>query len=128
VASTLTEVDDPDRLVDMMVVHVNLKLEDRQRLLEILSPEKRLEELYRLLRTEIEILQMEQKIRDRVKKQMEKNQKEYYLNEQMRAIQKELGDKDDFSTEMKDLETRIKEKKMSKEAARRWRRNSVSSS
>src|SRR4030042_4624824 len=98
-----------------MVVHISLKLEDKQRLLEILRPEKRLEELYRLLRTEIEILQMEHKIRERVKKQMEKSQKEYYLNEQMRAIQKELGEKDDFSTEMSELEFKIKEKKMSKE-------------
>ncbi len=97
VVASLSEMDHPDSLVDAMVAHIGLKLEDKQRLLEILYPEKRLEELYRLLRTEIEILQMEQKIRERVKKQMEKNQKEYYLSEQMRAIQKELGEKDDFS-------------------------------
>ena len=119
VVASLSEMDDPDPLVDTMAVHISLKLEDKQRLLEILSPQERLEEIYRLLRTEIEIVQMEQKIRERVKKQMEKNQKEYYLNEQMRAIQKELGEKDDFSTEMRELETRIKEKKMSKEATQK---------
>jgi ATP-dependent Lon protease len=119
VVASLSEMDDPGQLVDAMVTHVGLKLEDKQRLLETLAPAKRLEELYRLLRTEIEILQMERKIRERVKKQMEKNQKEYYLSEQMRAIQKELGDKDDFSAEMRELEIKIKEKKMSKEAAQK---------
>ena len=116
VVASLSEMDDPDSLVDTMVTHISLKLEDKQRLLEILDSEKRLEELYRLLRTEIEILQMEQKIRERVKRQIEKNQKEYYLSEQMRAIQKELGEKDDFSAEMRELEAKIREKKMSKEA------------
>jgi len=119
VVASLSEMEDPGELVDSMVVHVALKLEDKQRLLEILPPEKRLEELYRLLRVEIEILQMEQKIRERVKKQMEKNQKEYYLSEQMRAIQKELGEKDDFSAEMRELETKIREKKMPEEAAQK---------
>ena len=119
VVASLSEIEDPDILVDTMAVHISLKLEDQQRLLEILSPGKRLEELYRLVRAEVEILQMEQKIRERVKKQMEKNQKEYYLNEQMRAIQKELGGKDDFSSEMKELELKIKEKRMSKEAAQK---------
>ncbi len=119
VVASLSEMDDPGQLVDAMVTHIGLKLEDKQRLLETLAPEKRLEELYRLLRTEIEILQMERKIRERVKKQMEKNQKEYYLSEQMRAIQKELGDKDDFSAEMRELEIKIREKKMSKEAAQK---------
>ena len=117
--ASMSEIEDPGRLADSMVVHVGLKLEDKQRLLEVLPPGKRLEELYRLLRTEIEILQMEQKIRERVKRQMEKNQKEYYLNEQMRAIQKELGDKDEFAQEMRDLELRIREKKMSKEATQK---------
>jgi len=119
VVASLSEMEDPDSLVDTMAVHISLKLEDKQRLLEILSPGERLEELYRLLRVEIEIVQMEQKIRERVKRQMEKNQKEYYLNEQMRAIQKELGEKDDFSTELRELEIRIKEKKMSKEATQK---------
>ena len=112
-------IDDPNRLADTMVPHLGLKLEIRQRLLEIRPPEKRLEELYRLLQSEIEILQMEHKIRTRVKKQMEKAQKEYYLSEQMRAIQKELGEKDDIAAEMKELEFRIRKKRMSKEAAQK---------
>jgi ATP-dependent Lon protease len=116
VVTALSAMGDPGRLTDSMVAHIGLKLEDKQRLLEIGHPGWRLEELYRLLLSEIEILQMEQKIRSRVKKQMEKTQKEYYLNEQMRAIQKELGEKDDFATEMRELELRIRQKKMSKEA------------
>jgi ATP-dependent Lon protease len=116
VMTSILDIKDPGRLTDAMVVHIGLKIEDKQRLLEIPSPTKRLEELSRLLHAEIEILKVEQKIRDRVKKQMEKHQKEYYLNEQMRAIQKELGDRDDFASEMKELEQRIKAKKMSREA------------
>jgi ATP-dependent Lon protease len=112
-------INDPNRLADTMVVHLGLKLEDKQRLLEIRSPERRLEELYKFLQSEIEILQVEQKIRTRVKKQMEKAQKEYYLSEQMRAIQKELGEKDDVAAEMKELEFRIRKKKMSKEATQK---------
>jgi len=119
VAASLSRMNDPNRLADTMVVHVGLKLEDRQRLLEIGHPGRRLEELYRLLQSEIEILQVEHKIRSRVKRQMEKTQKEYYLNEQMRAIQKELGDKDDFATEMRELELRIKKKRMSREATQK---------
>ena len=119
VVTSLTTMEDPNRLTDTMVAHIGLKLEDKQRLLEIGHPGRRLEDLYKLLRSEIEILQVEQKIRSRVKKQMEKTQKEYYLNEQMRAIQKELGEKDDLATEMKELELRIKQKKMSKEATQK---------
>jgi len=119
VVTSLTTMEDPNRLTDTMVAHIGLKLEDKQRLLEIGHPGRRLEDLYKLLRAEIEILQVEQKIRSRVKKQMEKTQKEYYLNEQMRAIQKELGEKDDLATEMKELELRIKQKKMSKEATQK---------
>ncbi|RPJ04511.1 MAG: endopeptidase La, partial [Deltaproteobacteria bacterium] len=119
VVTSLSAMEDPIRLTDMMVAHIGLKLDDKQKLLESGHPGRRLEELYRLLRTEIEILQVEQKIRSRVKKQMEKSQKEYYLNEQMRAIQKELGEKDDFSSEMRELELRIQQKKMSKEATQK---------
>ena len=119
VAASLSEIKNADRLADSIVVHVGLKLEDKQKLLEMSSPEARLEELYKVLHSEIEILQMEQKIRNRVKKQIEKNQKEYYLSEQMRAIQKELGEKDDFNAEMRELELRIKNKKMSKEATQK---------
>ena len=119
IADSMGRVDDPSRLADTMAVHLGLKLEDKQRLLEIRSPERRLEELYKLLQSETEILQMEQKIRARVKKQMEKAQKEYYLSEQMRAIQKELGEKDDVAAEMKELEFRIRKKRMSKEATQK---------
>jgi ATP-dependent Lon protease len=119
IVDSMRVVEDPHRLADAMVVHLGLKLEDKQRLLEILSPEKRLEELYRVLQSEMEILQMEQKIRTRVRKQMEKAQKEYYLSEQMRAIQKELGEKDDAAAEMKELEFRIRKKRMSKEATQK---------
>src|SRR5256885_617528 len=84
--------------------------------LEEHSPAKRLEKLYELMQGEIEILQVEKKIRTRVKKQMEKTQKEYYLNEQMQAIQKELGERDEFKSELAELEDKIKNKKMSKEA------------
>ena len=119
IIDSLMGIEDPHRLVDGLVAHISLKLEDKQRLLEVEPPGGRLEELFRFLQAEIEILQVEQKIRSRVKKQMEKSQKEYYLNEQMRAIQKELGEKDDFATEMRDLELRIRKKKMSKEAAQK---------
>ncbi len=76
-------------------------------------PSKRLEKLYELMQAEIEILQVEKKIRSRVKKQMEKTQKEYYLNEQMQAIQKELGERDEFKNEIQELEEKLKTKKMS---------------
>jgi ATP-dependent Lon protease len=119
VVTSLSEIRDPDRLADTVAAQISLKLAEKQRLLEIGPVRERVEELYRLLHAEIEIQQMEQKIQSRVKKQIEKNQKEYYLNEQMRAIQKELGEKDDFNAEMKELEVRIQQKKMSKEALKR---------
>ncbi len=109
-------IEEPGRLADTIVAHVNLKIKDKQELLETASPQKRLERLYELMQAEIEILQVEKKIRTRVKKQMEKSQKEYYLNEQMQAIQKELGDRDEFKNELTDLEQKIKTKRMSKEA------------
>jgi ATP-dependent Lon protease len=112
-------IEEPGRLADTIVAHVNLKLKDKQELLETTSPTKRLERLYELMQAEIEILQVEKKIRTRVKKQMEKSQKEYYLNEQMQAIQKELGDRDEFKNELAELEAKIKAKRMSKEAKER---------
>ncbi|PJB45856.1 MAG: endopeptidase La [Deltaproteobacteria bacterium CG_4_9_14_3_um_filter_44_9] len=114
--SSVLSIDDPSRLVDTIVVHVNIKLEDKQDILETFNPAERLEKLFQLIESEIEILQIEKKIKTRVRKQMEKSQKEYYLNEQMRAIQKEMGEKDEFKTELKELEENIKKKKMSKEA------------
>ena len=112
-------IDDPGRLADTIVAHVQLKLKDKQELLETPQASKRLERLYELMQAEIEILQVEKKIRTRVKKQMEKSQKEYYLNEQMQAIQKELGDRDEFKNELNELEQKIKTKRMSKEARER---------
>jgi ATP-dependent Lon protease len=109
-------IEDPSRLADTIVAHLSLKLNDKQSILETASAAKRLEKLYELMQAEIEILQVEKKIRTRVKKQMEKSQKEYYLNEQMQAIQKELGDRDEFKNELHELEQRIKTKGMSKEA------------
>ncbi len=114
--TSVASIDDPARLADTIVAHLSLKLNDKQSILETESPPKRLEKLYELMQGEIEILQVEKKIRTRVKKQMEKTQKEYYLNEQMQAIQKELGERDEFKNEIQELEEKIKNKKMSKEA------------
>jgi len=114
--TSVASIDDPARLADTIVAHLSLKLNDKQSILETESPAKRLEKLYELMQGEIEILQVEKKIRTRVKKQMEKTQKEYYLNEQMQAIQKELGERDEFKNEIQELEEKIKTKKMSKEA------------
>src|SRR5690606_15828508 len=112
-------IEEPSRLADTIAAHLSLKLTDKQTILETESPQKRLEKLYELMQAEIEILQVEKKIRTRVKKQMEKSQKEYYLNEQMQAIQKELGDRDEFKNELNELEQRIKNKMMSVEAKER---------
>lgn len=113
---SVNTIDDPSRLADLIVAHLNLKLEDKQEILEIQDPAKRLEKLLQLMQGEIEILQVERRIRSRVKKQMERSQKEYYLNEQMQAIQKELGEKDEFKAELQALEKQIRNKPMSKEA------------
>jgi ATP-dependent Lon protease len=108
---TVQGIEDPSRLADTIVVHLtSLKLEDRQQILENEDPRLRLERLYELMRGEIEILQVERRIRTRVKKQMEKSQKQYYLNEQMQAIQRELGEKDEFRSEMAELEQNLKGK------------------
>ncbi len=113
---SVSTIEDPARLADTIAAHLSLKLTDKQEILEIESPPRRLERLYELMQGEIEILQVEKKIRTRVKKQMEKTQKEYYLNEQMQAIQKELGERDEFKNELQELEEKIKSKRMSKEA------------
>src|SRR5216684_3997756 len=113
---SVATIDDPARLADTIVAHLSLKLNDKQAILEESSSAKRLEKLYELMQGEIEILQVERKIRTRVKKQMEKTQKEYYLNEQMQAIQKELGERDEFKNEIQEIEEKLKTKRMSKEA------------
>ncbi len=113
---SVNTIEDPSRLADLIVAHLNLKLEDKQEILEVQDPSKRLEKLLQLMQGEIEILQVERRIRSRVKKQMERSQKEYYLNEQMQAIQKELGEKDEFKAELQAIEKQIRSKAMSKEA------------
>src|SRR5215813_12609130 len=113
---SVAAIDDPARLADTIVAHLGIKLEDKQALLEIITPAERLEKVLGYMRSEIEILEVERRIRTRVKKQMEKTQKEYYLNEQMRAIQKELGEKDEFKNEIQEIEEKIKQKKLSAEA------------
>jgi ATP-dependent Lon protease len=117
--NTVTAVTDPGRLADTIVAHLNLKLEERQELLETLSSAKRLEDVYGRMQAEIEVLEVERKIRGRVKKQMERSQKEYYLNEQMRAIQKELGERDEFKSEIDEIEEQLKAKQMPEEARAR---------
>jgi ATP-dependent Lon protease len=112
----VSTIEQPSELADIIVAQLNLKLEDKQKVLEIFDPVKRLEHLLNLMTGEIEILEVEKKIRTRVKKQMERSQKEYYLNEQMQAIQKELGEKDDYQEELRDLEEKAKKKKWSQEA------------
>jgi len=114
--NTVSTIESPSKLADVIVSHVGVKLEEKQKILEILNVSERLEAVYELLLGEIEILQVEEKIKRRVKKQMEKTQKDYYLNEQMRAIQKEMGEKDDLKSEIAELEKRLKAKKMPEEA------------
>lgn len=116
---TVIGIEDASRLADVVITHLNVKLEDKQKIIEIFDISQRLEAIYSLMISEIEILQVEEKIKRRVKKQMEKTQKDYYLNEQMRAIQKEMGEKDDFRNEINDLEKRLKQKKMSEEAVKK---------
>ncbi len=114
---SIASMEDESKLADTLVAHLsNLKLQDKQRLLEETNPAKRLEDLYGYIQSEIEIMRVEKKIRARVKRQMEKTQKEYYLNEQMQAIQKELGDRDDGRQEISELENSIKTRKLTEEA------------
>ncbi len=114
---SIAQIENESKLADTLVAHLtNLKLQDKQRLLEQTDPRIRLEELYGFIQSEIEIMRVEKKIRARVKRQMEKTQKEYYLNEQMAAIQKELGDRDDGRQEIQEIENLIKKKKLSEEA------------
>jgi ATP-dependent Lon protease len=121
VIGTITSVTDPAQLVDTVAAHLTAKVKEKQSLLEIEDVNDRLERLYKILNAEIDILELEERLRQRVKKQMEKTQKNYYLNEQMRAIQKEMGTQDDFASELKDLERRIKNKNLPKEAAAKVR-------
>ena len=120
--ASISSVDDPAFLADKIVGHLGIKLEDKQALLECIKPAERLEKILGYMRSELEILEVEKRIRSRVKKQMEKTQKEYYLNEQMRAIQKELGEKDEFKNEIQELEEKLRQKKMPAEAREKCER------
>jgi ATP-dependent Lon protease len=115
---TISGIADPGRLGDTISAHLTLKLDDKQKLLGITSIPKRLEELLALMQADMEILQLEKRIKNRVKQQMEKSQKEYYLNEQINAIQKELGSEEE-QDEMTELANKIRDKKMSTEARER---------
>jgi len=119
ILGTVTAIEDASKLADVVITHLNVKLEDKQRIIEILNINERLEAIYTLMLSEIEILQIEEKIKRRVKKQVEKTQKDFYLNEQMRAIQKEMGDKDDLRNEINELERRLKQKRMPEEAVKK---------
>ena len=114
--SSIPQIVEPGKLADSIAAHLAIKIAEKQQLLEIFNVAKRLEKVYALMEGEISVLQVEKKIRSRVKRQMEKTQREYYLNEQMKAIQRELGDPDDQRDEMIELEKRIKKTKLSKEA------------
>jgi ATP-dependent Lon protease len=121
VAETVMSIDNPSQLVNTVAAHLTAKIKEKQSLLEIEDVNNRLEVLYKLLNAEIDILKLEDHLRQSVKQQMEKTQKNYYLNEQMRAIQKEMGAQDDFANELKDLERKIKNKNLPKEAATKVR-------
>ncbi|MBG4308848.1 endopeptidase La [Pseudomonas aeruginosa] len=116
VLSSLNSIDEPSRLVDTMAAHMALKIEQKQDILEITDLSSRVEHVLALLDAEIDLLQVEKRIRGRVKKQMERSQREYYLNEQMKAIQKELGDIDEGHNEVEELKKRIDAAGLTKEA------------
>jgi len=117
----VSAITDPSKLADTVASHFSFKLENKQKLLETSNLGNRLSLLVKLIKLEIEVFQMDQRIKGRVKEQMEKTQKNYYLNEQMRAIKKEMGAEEDMGDELKDLEKKIKRKRMSKEASTKVR-------
>uniref|UniRef100_UPI00286B7EC1 endopeptidase La n=1 Tax=Methylibium sp. TaxID=2067992 RepID=UPI00286B7EC1 len=118
ILTSIAGIDDPGRLADTIAAHLPLKLEAKQSVLDLFSVAKRLEKLLELLEHEVDILQVEKRIRGRVKRQMEKSQREYYLNEQVKAIQKELGDGEE-GADLEELEKKIAAAKMSKEARKK---------
>jgi len=116
VMTSISSIDEPGRLVDTIANHMTLQLQEKQNLLELVSLQARIEHLMALIESEIDLFQVEKRIRGRVKKQMEKSQREYYLNEQMKAIQKEMGEMDDVPNEAEELKTCIDDAGMPKEA------------
>jgi ATP-dependent Lon protease len=119
ILSSLAGIDEPGRLADTIAAHMALKVEEKQRILEIENVRERLEHLLGLIEGELDVLQIEKRIRSRVKQQMEKSQREYYLNEQMKAIQKELGELEDVPNEIEELERKIQKAGMPKEARKK---------
>ncbi len=113
---SINQIDDPAKLADTVASHLNLKISEKQELLEIAGVSQRLERVFAHMESEIGVLQVEKRIRNRVKRQMEKTQREYYLNEQLKAIQKELGEGEDGKDELAELEAKIKATKLSPEA------------
>jgi ATP-dependent Lon protease len=116
ILTSLSGIDDPSRLADTIAAHMSLKLDEKQAILEIQNPRERIEHIMSKIEGEIDLMQIEKRIRGRVKQQMEKSQREYYLNEQMKAIQKELGDMEDTPNEVEDLQNKIEKSGMSKDA------------
>ena len=116
VLTSLNGIEEPGRMADTIAAHMSMKLEDKQHILEIEGVQARLEHLLNMIEGEIDVLRVEKKIRSRVKQQMEKNQREFYLNEQMKAIQKELGDLEDVPNEVEELGAKIEKARMPKEA------------
>ena len=114
--SNVASISDPSQMADTVAAHFSFKIEDKQRLLDTIDLSERMALLLSLIKMEIEVFRMDQRIKSRVKEQMEKTQKNYYLNEQMRAIKKEMGAEDDAADEIRELEDKINKKKMSKEA------------
>jgi len=119
ILTSLSGIDEPSRMSDTIAAHMSLKLDEKQKILEIIDVHERLEYLMKLIDGEIDLLQIEKRIRGRVKQQMEKSQREYYLNEQMKAIQKELGDMEDAPNEIEELEQRVEKAGMPKEARKK---------
>jgi len=119
VLSSLASIDEPGRLIDTIAAQMTLKVEQRQGVLEAVEIEARMDRILAIMESEIDVLQMDKRIRGRVKKQMEKSQREYYLNEQMKAIQKELGDLDEAPVEADELKSRIDAAGMTKEARKK---------
>ena len=119
ILTSLSGIDDPARLSDTIAAHMSLKVEEKQKILAIANVKERMEYLLSMIEAEIDLLQIEKRIRGRVKQQMEKSQREYYLNEQMKAIQKELGDMDEAPNEIEDLENKIEKAGMSAEARKK---------
>jgi ATP-dependent Lon protease len=116
VLSTISGIEDACRLADTIAAHISLKLDEKQSVLEMINIQERIEHLMGVMESEIDLFKVEKRIRGRVKKQMEKSQREYYLNEQMKAIQKELGDMEDAPNEMEELQQKITDSGMTKEA------------